>query len=251
MAYDTAVSNASAGAVVESHRLARLAGVLYLLTIPTTGAWYGLSASVLGGESVTLADIAANRGMLEVAIVLGAIGHLNHLALLAVLHRLLAPFGKIAANLMFAFLAASVPLAFVAIARQLDLFALLDGAHGLATLGADDLQAQVALTVAAYSSAFNTQTVFWGMWLLPLGWLLLRSGLVPKALAVLILFGVPFYVMTFIGPILYPGYAESLFGRVFGLLTGVPEMIGEVGTALWLAIAGARRKRAFDSSATL
>jgi hypothetical protein len=224
----------------ESHKLARLAGVLYLLTIPTTGAWYGISSTLFAGDGVTLAALQAGRGSLELAILLGALGHVNHLVLVVVLHRLLAPFGKIAADLMVVLLAASVPLSFAAIARQLDLLALLDGG---AALGDAQLQAQIGLAIDGYTSFFNTQAVFWGAWLVPLGWLLLRSGLVPKLLAVFLLLGGPFYVMTFAGAVLDPGYAASAFGRVFGLVTGVPELIGEVGTALWLALLGARRLR--------
>jgi hypothetical protein len=228
---------------MESHRLARLAGALYLLTIPTTGAWYGISATVLGGDAVTLASLEASRGLLELAIIVGAIGHVNHLVLVVVLHRLLSPFGKIAANLAFVFLAASVPLSFAAIAREMDLLALLDGGSALSALGGAQLQVQITLTIDAYTSLFSAQAVFWGVWLLPLGWLLLRSGLVPKVLAVFVLLGGPFYVMSFVGPVLDPGYATSLFAQVFGVVTGVPELIGEVGTALWLTIRGARARR--------
>jgi hypothetical protein len=229
----------SAGSTSENHKLARLAGWLYLLTFPTTGAWYGISGTLLAGDTVTLASLEAGRGMLALAILLGAVGSVNHLALVVVLHRLLSPFGKVAANLAVIFLAASVPLTFMAIAREMDLLALLDRAPTLA-LGAEQVQAQITLTIDAYTSLFNTQTVFWGVWLLPLGWLLLRSRYVPKVLAVALLLGGPFYMMAFVGAVLDPGYATSLFGRMFGLVTGVPELIGEVGTALWLTIRGSQ-----------
>ena len=228
----------------ESHKLARLAGVLYLLTFPTTGAGYGISGTVLGGDAVTLASVAASRGMLELAILLGAIGHVNHLVLIVVLRRLLRPFGKIAADLAFVFLAASVPLSFAAVALELDVLALLDGGPGLAALSSEQLQAQLTLTTDAYLSLFNTQAVFWGVWLAPLGWLLLRSRLVPRVLAVLVLFGVPFYVLAFAGAVIDPGYATSSVGQIVGFVTGVPELIGELGTALWLAFRGAKSGRA-------
>jgi hypothetical protein len=232
-------STLSAGGTRENDKLARLAGWLYLLAFPTTGAWYGISGTLLAGDSVTFASLEAGRGMLALAILLGAVGLVNHLALVIVLHRLLSPFGKVAANLTVIFLAVSVPLSFAAIARELDLLALLDRAPTLA-LGAEQLQTQISLTIDSYTSLFNTQAVFWGVWLLPLGWLLLRSDYVPKVLAVFVLLGGPFYVMAFVGPVLDPGYATSLFGRIFGLVTGVPDLIGEVGTAFWLMIRGAR-----------
>jgi hypothetical protein len=102
---------------------------------------------VLGGDAVTLASLEASRGLLELAIVVGAIGHVNHLVLVVVLHRLLSPFGQVAANLMFVFLAASVPLSFAAVAQETDLLALLDRAPSLSALGGEQLQAQITLTL--------------------------------------------------------------------------------------------------------
>ena len=52
----------------DNDRLARLAGLLYLSTIPTTGAWYGIGGSLLGGDTVTLASPQAGRGLLELAM---------------------------------------------------------------------------------------------------------------------------------------------------------------------------------------
>jgi hypothetical protein len=224
----------------ESHRLARLAGWLYLLTFPTTGAWYGISASLLGGGVATLESLQAGRGMLELAILLGAIGHANHVLLIVVLHRLLRAFGDLLANLMLVLLAASVPLSFVAVARELDLLTLLDAGPVLAALGPEQVQVQITLLASSYTSLFNVQAIFWGLWLVPLGVLLLRSRYVPKPLALLVFFGAPFYVMSFVGPLFDPAYATSLAGRVLGTMTGIPELLGEVGTAVWLAIRGTR-----------
>jgi hypothetical protein len=56
--------------------------------------------------------------------------------------------------------------------------------------------------------------------------------------------GSALYVMAFVGPVLDPNYATSLLATVIGIATGIPEVIGEVGTALWLAIRGARSGRA-------
>lgn len=224
----------------EQDKLARLAGLLYLITIPTTGAWYGISAALFE-SGASFASLQAGRNMLEIAIVLGTIGHIDHLVLAVVLYRLLRSYGAIAAGLAATLLAASVPLSFAAVARQMELLSLLGGDPTFAALGSTWLEAQVKLTVSGYMSLFNTQAVFWGLWLLPLGWLLLQSRLVPRALAVCVLLGGPFYLFGALGPVLDPAYASSAFGRVFGLATGVPEVIGEVGTALCLLLLGTRR----------
>jgi hypothetical protein len=49
--------------------------------------------------------------------------------------------------------------------------------------------------------------------------------------------------MSFAGPLFAPSYASSTFAQVFGALTGIPEIIGEVATALWLTIMGGVRVR--------
>jgi hypothetical protein len=237
------------GGATEADRLARLAGVLYFLTLPTAGPWFYVSASLLGGDAATLASLRAARGMLELVIVLGATGHVVQLVSAVVLQRLLSPFGKVAANLMLVLLATSMPLSFAAIAREMDLLALLDGGRGLSALGAEQLQAQITLTAHAYTSLANTAALFWGLWLFPLGWLLLRCGFVPRVLAVCVLLGGPLYIQAFVGPVFDPAYASSLVASVVGIVSGIPDLIGEIGTGLWLTIRGARGGRTATAGA--
>jgi hypothetical protein len=57
----------SAAGSSENDQLARLAGWLYLLTFPTTGAWYGISGTLLlAGDVEAVAGGAAPRGAVVV-----------------------------------------------------------------------------------------------------------------------------------------------------------------------------------------
>jgi len=228
----------------ETDRLARLAGILYLLVLPTAGPWYYTSAAMLGGNAATLATLGAGRSTLELMILLGAIGHTVQLIAAVLLYRLLNPFGKIAASLALILLAVSMPLSFAAIAREMDLLALLDRAQELSALGAAQLQAQVTLTADAYTSLAKTAAFFWGLWLFPLGWVLWRSRYVPRVIAGCVFLGGPLYVQAFVGPLFDPSYATSLVSSVIGFASGIPDLIGEIGVALWLTIMGARSGRA-------
>lgn len=227
------------GGASESDRLARLAGFLYFLVLPTAGYWFYNSTALLGGDAATFAGLEAGRSTLELAIVLGASGHILQFVAAVILHRLLSPFGKVAANSMLGLIAASVPLALAAIAQEMDLLALLDGGSGLKALGPEQLQAQITLTVHAYTSLFNTAALFWGLWLFPLGWLLLRSRLVPRVIGWCVLLGGPMYALSFFGHVLDAGYASSVVAQVVGIVSGIPDLIGELGTAVWLALKGA------------
>lgn len=227
----------------ETDRLARSAGILYLLVLPTAGPWYYTSAAMLGGNAATLATLEAGRRTLEVVILLGAIGHTVQLLAAFLLFRLLSPFGRIAASLTLILLAVSVPLAFAAIARETDLLALLDRAQELSALGAAQLQTQVTLTADAYTNLAKTAAFFWGLWLFPLGWALWRSRYVPRIVAACVMLGGPLYVQAFVGPLVDPNYATSLVSNVIGFVSGIPDLIGEIGVALWLTVVGARSGR--------
>lgn len=233
----------------ETDRLARLAGLLYLLVLPTAGPWFYISASLLGGDAATLASLQAGRDTLVLAIILGAIGHTVQLVAAVVLYRLLSSFGKVAAGLMLVLIAVSMPLSFAAMAQETDLLALLDGAQGVSALGAEQLQAQITLTAHAYTSLVNTAALFWGLWLFPLGWALFRSRLAPRVIGVLVILGGPLYVMAFFGPLLVTDYPSSLLASVVGFASGIPDLLGEIGTALWLTIMGARSGRTTPATA--
>src|ERR1044071_940748 len=54
----------------EKDGLARLAGILYLLVLPTAGPWYYTSTGLLGADA-TPEKLEASRGTLELMILLG------------------------------------------------------------------------------------------------------------------------------------------------------------------------------------
>src|SRR6187402_1606773 len=91
---------------------ARLAGLLYLATLPTAGFAYGYIAFMPKDDPVALvAALQAGRQALGWTVLLGAAGFIDYLLMAALFHRLLAPAGKIAAHLLVLFVTASVPLA--------------------------------------------------------------------------------------------------------------------------------------------
>ena len=231
--------------MASDNKLARLAGLLYLMLLPTTGLWYGTAHSLMAGDAAaTLAKVQASRTLFEVAIVAGAAGYVDYLIIGLVFYRLFSTVSKKAASLLLALVAASVPLALAAVARQIDVLSLLDGAKSLPALGADPLQVQVMLALQSSNNLFLMTNIFSGLWLIPLGWLMFRSGFAPRILYVLLMLGGVFYVLGFAGPVFNADYENTVFGRVVGISCGIPGVIGELGTGLWLLIRGARPWRA-------
>jgi hypothetical protein len=219
-------------------RLARLAGLLYLILLPTTGpAYFSGQAAMAGDAAATLANIEASRSLFELGTVVGAVGFIDFLALGLVLYAVFSPVSKDAASLMLVFIAASVPLSLAAMARRIDVLSLLDRA----AVGGDQLQAQVMLAMHSSNNLMLTSIIFWGLWIIPLGWLIIRSGYVPRVLGILLILGSFFYLMTFVGTVLDSSYSDTLPSRIIGIVSGIPGVIGELGTALWLLIMGRRK----------
>jgi hypothetical protein len=230
--------------MTSNDKLARFAGLFYLILLPTTGLWYGAWRFTMGADAAsTLAKIETSRTFLELAIIAGGVGFVDFLIVGLVFYRLFTPVGRDAATLMLGLVATSVPLSLAAVARHIDVLSLLDAAKGLPALTGAPLQVQVMTALHSADNLFLITTIFSGLWLIPLGWLVFRCGFMPRALGVLLMLGSVFYVLTFAGTVFNPDYANTLFGRIVGISSGIPGILGELGTGLWLLIMGARYRK--------
>jgi hypothetical protein len=216
---------------VTRHAMARLAGWLYLATLPTAGFAYGYVAFMPREDpTALLAALEAARPALGWTVLLGAVGFVDYLVLAALFHRLLAPAGKVLADLLVLLVTASVPLALAALAQRMELMSLLDSGQ------ADAPRALVLL--AREASLIQLATIFWGLWMMPLGWLSYRSGLVPRLIGVGLIVGSFGYVLSFALPTL--GIVP--LPAVGGALAAV-TLISEFAFMFWVIVKGAPSER--------
>lgn len=220
---------------------ARVAGWLYLIVVVTgvfSLAYVPSQLIVQGDASATIGKIVASELLFRFGIVAGLICYTTFLVLPLVLYKLLSPVNRSAAVLMVAFAVASVPVSFVNMLSKLDILSLLSEAEYLQALPTGQLHAQVMLLLASYGNGLLVLKVFWGLWLLPFGYLVFKSGFIPKILGVLLMLGCLGYLIDFFGRALLPGYADT---TVAGFVRK-PGSLGEIGTCLWLLIMGANQK---------
>lgn len=81
--------------------------------------------------------------------------------------------------------------------------------------------------------------LFWGLWLLPFGYLVLRSGFLPKILGILLMLGCFGYTIDVFGELLVSRYSDTSVSDYVLL----PASVGEIGTCLWLLLVGARQPK--------
>ncbi|MEP6548282.1 MAG: DUF4386 domain-containing protein [Gammaproteobacteria bacterium] len=160
------------------------------------------------------------------------------LVLPLVLYRLLARVNKQAAALMVAFALVSVPISLLSMSHKLEIVSLLSGPDQLRTRDAPLLH-HVMLLLTQYRSGLLTASIFWGLWLLPFGYLVFKSNFLPKILGVLLMIGCFGYLTDVIGSVLLYGYDKTLIADFATL----PASIGEIGICLWLLIVGTREPK--------
>lgn len=216
---------------------ARLAGILYFCLV-LTGVYnlvYVPSQTIVTGDpQQTLEAILANTELFKSGLAVGLISYLFYLALPIVLWRPLAPKGETWAALMVAFVVVSIPLAYLAIGEKLAILPLLEGVGESGPEGQALIAEEVYQLLRSSSRTMQLASIFWGLWLFPLGLLAWRARLVPRVLAALLILGCFGYLADYFGPLLVANYAELPFVD----LVGKPASLAEIGTCLWLLIMG-------------
>ena len=222
----------SAGIGNALRRNGRIAGALYLVVVATGMFCLAWVPSQLG---TGVADAAAHIGLFRAGIAAFMAMQVAFLLLPLALYRVLGDVDRRAATLMVALAAASVPIGLIALSHRMEALSLLDSTAAHATAAVD---AAFAASLQRYGHGLRIASLFWGLWLLPFGWLVLRSARIPRVLGVLLMLGGIGYVVKVFGGLM-PGFADSAFARYATL----PAALGEIGSCLWLLAFGARAGR--------
>lgn len=220
-------------------RLARTAGLLYLVVVVAGifALMYVPSQLKIGSDpAAAMASVIANEGLFRAGIAASLVCYLAFLLLPLALYKLLSPYGRGAATVMVALAVASVPLSFANVGHRLEVLNLVSGADYLRGFAPEALAQQLMLSLKAYSKGMILNQVFWSLWLGPFGYLVYKSGILPRALGILLMVGSAGYAVEAFGYILHPDFA-ALPGAD---LLSIPASLGEIGICLWLCIMGAR-----------
>ena len=225
-----------------SQKTARVAGLLYLLVV-ASGFFHLLYVPsrllVPGNAAATVGHLLAGETLFRLGILGGLVCYTAFLVLPVALYRLLAPVQPTGALLMLVLAAASVPLSFANMLNKMAILPLLQvAAHGGSEAAA--AHNQIMQYLQRYHEGNAVAQIFWGLWLLPLGYLLIKSGFVHRALGWLLLAGGAGYLLDFGANLLWPAYPQLGLSSWLTL----PAGLGEIGTCLWLLLVGVRPSRA-------
>lgn len=216
------------------NRTARVAGLLYLVEIVTgifSLIYVPLQIKVHGDAVATLKNLVSHEFLFRIDVLVGSFSGIVALVLPFVLYKLLSPVSKYAAVLMVVFGVVFIPIGFVATGYQLDILSLLTDDNLRHAFTSDQIGAQIALLFTTIHDNTLVSEIFWGLWLIPFGYLVFKSGFLPKFLGVFLMLGSLSYLVPVVVEVLFPGYSVPT-------TVALPSAIGEIGTAFWLAFVG-------------
>ena len=197
---------------------------------------------VPGDAAATVKNIAASETLFRLSLVSDLIRQVLLIALPLVLYQLLKPVNKTFAALMVIFALVGVSISML---NELNHFAVLllsSGAGYLTAFKADQLNALVMffLELRKYGTYIPQILSFW---VLLLGYLVFKSGFLPRILGILLMFGGLCYTAAAVLFFLFPNFDTVILGLF--------AFIGEALFYLWLLIKGVNveqwKKRALES----
>ncbi len=222
-------------------KISRIAGFLYLVIVVSgmfSLAYVPKKLFVLDNPATTFGNILTNETLFRVSIASSVVCYATFVFLPIVLYRLFKAVNENYARAMLILAIVSVPVSFINLQNKYAILSLIEMSTQTGIVK-QELYAQTMLYLNQYDNGILVATVFWGLWLLPFGYLVFRSGFLPKFLGVLLMLGCLGYLVNFFGNTLLENYKAIGVSRYFGVL---PAM-GEIGTCLWLLLVGAREKK--------
>ncbi|WP_020607511.1 DUF4386 domain-containing protein [Spirosoma spitsbergense] len=224
---------------MSNKKKARIAGLLYLGVVLTglfSLMYVPSKLIVWDNAATTYANIEAAQPLFRLGIVSGLACYLFFLFLPFSLYELLKPVDKRYALVMVVLAGISVPVFFVNMQNEFTVLSLMSGESYLSIFTKEQLQTQVMLHLNQYANGLMITHIFSGLWLFPFGYLVFKSGFLPRILGILLMLGCFGYLTNFLGHALWSDYSQIGISSYISL----PASIGEIGICLWLLIMGAK-----------
>ena len=221
---------------------ARIAGLLMLVLVALApfSMLYVPSTLIVPGDAVTTANnIVSSAPMFRLAMASDAVIFLVEIALCALVYTLIRPVNKTLALIaVFARLAMTI-IQGLNLLNHFVVMSLLSGSGSVAALAPPQLQALASLFLGAHEAGVLIWGMSFGLHLLLLGYLVYRSGYLPKVIGGLLVFVGLVYLTQSFGNILLPD-AKALFTAMgsLGFL--------EIAFPVWLLIKGVKDQPRVD-----
>ena len=229
----------SASTVSSPRRLARIAGVLYLLV----GVFGGFAEGyvdpkmyVAGNAAATAGNVVANAELVRLGVVSHLLDGTFFVFLAMTLYILLRHVHKSVARAMVILVALATGIICLNAVFQFEGLRVATGAVSMAALGAAGSNSIVLLLLDMQHYGTLAAQVFFGLWLVPIGYLAYKSGgWFPKWLGVLLVVGGVCYLVDLLALFLVPDFGKQIHTYVI-----IPSALAEISMVVYLLVFGVR-----------
>lgn len=214
--------------------LARIAGVLYL-SVAVLTIFAGVVNTLIvksGNAAATAADIGNSASLFRAGLVSELAGATAFLATSMALYLLLRHVDQMAAAAMVVLVAVSVAIQSLSLLNQNAALLIATGQYAFSSTDSDQL---TMLFADLQHNGYLIAQTFFGLWLLPLGYLVLKSGYFPKALGILLVLGCFGHVADVFSRLLAPDFGAFISPFVLAVAA-----VAELSFIVWLLVKGIR-----------
>lgn len=226
--------------MISTSKRARLAGLLYLIFV-AFGVFLLLyipnTLVSVGNPAATAANIGTHESLLRLGIALDLVGGVLALVVAFALYWLFESVDKLNASLVVILGGFMVcPIYFLNSLNWVAALVLVHGDDVAPAFSGPQRDELVMLFMRLHHYGVIVSLVFAGLWLFPIGVLVIKSGFLPKVLGIWLLLAGCTWLVQSMTAILLPHYADVLDN------IAMPIDLGEVVFMLWLLIMGAKER---------
>jgi len=212
------------------NKTARTAGLLYLVYMFSSFVANLFGKFVFVEAPVTINHILTHTTQFRIGFVINLFSVVLLLLAAWALYVLLKPVNKDLALLFLLFNVAGFAVWLISSLCLFGSLVIMNGTDAIKAFQPDQLQALAVFFFGLYKTGVFIAQVPYGVWLFPLGYLVLKSGFLPKILGILLIADGICQFVYVCQRLIFPDLAVIAYPCL------VISFIAEVSLALWLAI---------------
>lgn len=215
---------------------ARIAGFLYFLQIPlgVFGILYVPNALIVKNNlSATISKILANEFLFRLSIVSSILCALITVATAYYIFKVLRLVHATYAKIIVVMTLLVAPITILNEINHIAILLIAKSPEYQKAFSASQVEAMISFLLDLHQHGIYIIDIFFGLWLLPMGYLVIKSGYIPKIIGYLLIVTCVSYLIDFSTSLLFPN---------FGIILSEYTWLGEVLMVFWLLIKGVKQK---------
>ncbi|MFI5136795.1 MAG: DUF4386 domain-containing protein [Sphingobacteriales bacterium] len=222
-------------------KTARIAGVLYLLVGIFGGFAEGFvdpKMYVAGNAAATAANVVSNQGLVRLGVVAHLLDGTFFVFLAMTLYILLQHVNKGVARAMLILVALATGIICLNAVFQFESLRVATDISYTAAFGSAGSNSLVLLLLDIQHYGTLIAQVFFGLWLVPLGYLAYKSDMFHKWLGVVLIAGGVCYLVDLLTAFLIPGFGQKIHAFII-----LPSAIAEISMVMYLLVVGVKTQK--------